>query len=60
MFGEGFGVGRAPAVELEVFGDAGFVVEAADEGGVVEGVFGHLAVGGPFAADDGDEAGVGD
>ena len=48
------------AVDLEAGGDAVAHAEAADHFGVVDDVLGHAAVGGPFAAGDGDEAGVGD
>lgn len=48
------------AVDHEIVGDAVLHAEAADHFGVVDDVFGHAAVGGPFAAGDGDEAGVGD
>jgi len=48
------------AVDLEAGGDAVAHAEAADHFGVVDDVLRHAAVGGPFAAGDGDEAGVGD
>lgn len=46
------------AVDHEALGDAVAHAEAAEHFGVIDDVFGHAAVGGPFAAGDGDEAGV--
>lgn len=46
------------AVDGEGGGGAVAHAEAAEHFGVVDDVFGHAAVGGPFAAGDGDEAGV--
>ena len=46
------------AVDHEAGGDAVAHAEAAEHFGVINDVFGHAAVGGPFAAGDGDEAGV--
>ena len=46
------------AVDHEAGGDAVLHAEAADHFGVVDDVLRHAAVGGPFAAGDGDEAGV--
>lgn len=46
------------AVDHEAGRDAVLHAEAADHFGVVDDVFRHAAVGGPFAAGDGDEAGV--
>lgn len=48
------------AVDHEIRRDAVPHAEAADHFRVVDDVFGHAAVGGPFAAGDGDKAGVGD
>lgn len=48
------------AVDHEILRDAVAHAEAAEHFGVINDVFGHAAVGGPFAAGDGDEAGVGD
>lgn len=46
------------AVDHEGVGGAVAEADAADHFGVVDDVLCHAAVGGPFAAGDGDEAGV--
>ncbi len=48
------------AVDAEVFRDAGPVVEPGEGRGLVDRVFGHLAVRRPLPAGDRDEAGRGD
>ena len=44
------------AVDIERAGEARFFGEIAEGGGVIDGVFGHVAIGGPFAPGDTEEA----
>ena len=48
------------AMDHEPRGDAVLHAETADHFSVIDHIFRHAAVGGPFAAGDGDQAGVGD
>jgi hypothetical protein len=50
------GVG-VPAMDFEIASGARALVEHGDGGGLVDAILGHVAVGGPFAAGDRDEAG---
>lgn len=43
-------------MDIEGAGEAGFFGEIAEGGGVIDGVFGHVAVGGPFTPGDTEEA----
>ena len=46
------------SVDVEARGHAGTFLQARQNGGVVDAVLRHMAIGGPLAAADGDEAGV--
>ncbi len=45
-------------MDVEVAGLARNFVELAEGDGVVDAILGHVAIGGPFAADDGEQAGA--
>ena len=44
-------------MDLQIFRRAGLIAKAAQGDGVIDGILGHVAIGSPFAAGDGEQAG---